>query len=406
LIAAPPHRACCPTTISGQTIVCIANRWDYDPTSKHQVMKVLASHNRIVWVNYRGSRRPRVSRADATAILATLRDVLSGVQRVSESMVTLTPLVIPGPRHPGLRYLNERLLVAQIRSALRLVGKFGEQCLIYYCVDEYSAFEGFDGQAIRDDEQRLIQKADVVITTSSSLFESKRRLHPRTHLVRHGVDVEHFARAVTRDLPVPEDIAGLPRPIFGFFGLLHHWIDVELVARVARSRPQASFVLLGDCATDVSALRALPNVHLLGRRDYRTLPAYCSAFDVALLPFRINDMTRNVNPIKLREYLAAGLPVVSTPLPEATAYRPDVLVAADSAEFCRCCDQALEDSDPDARRRRSARVAEESWDAVVDRLSGIVGSVVEQSGRAAGVPAAPTGPPAAVETPVLVESVV
>ena len=299
-------------------------------------------------------------------------------------------LVAPGAKRAWLRSLNERIVVAQIRRVLAtlppapvqvwtfapdvafLAGRFGEQRLIYYCVDEYAGFEDFDGQAIATAERHLIDRADVVVTTSDALHRSKSRLHPNVHLVRHGVDVEHFGAAVERDLPLPADLKDIPRPIFGFFGLIHHWFDVELLASVARGRSADSFVLLGDCPADVTSLRELPNVHLLGRKPYGELPAYCRAFDAALLPFRINDMTRNINPIKLREYLAAGLPVISTPLPEALPYQPDVLIADDAEPFARQCGLALTRSDPPARRRRSRRVAGESWDNVVQRLAEIV----------------------------------
>ncbi|MCP4247165.1 MAG: glycosyltransferase family 1 protein [bacterium] len=305
-------------------------------------------------------------------------------------MVQLTPLVAPGAKRPWLRALNERMVVAQIRRVLAtlppapvqvwtfapdvafLAGQFDEQRLVYYCVDEYSGFEDFDGQAIASAEQRLIDRADVVITTSDALHRSKRRLHPDAHLVRHGVDAEHFSAAVDQELPLPAALENIPRPIFGFFGLIHHWIDVALLAAVARIRTGDSFVFLGDCPADVTPLRELPNVHLLGRKPYRDLPAYCRAFDAALLPFRINDMTRNINPIKLREYLAAGLPVISTPLPEALPYRPDVLIADDADTFAHQCGVALTMNESTARRRRSQRVAGESWEHVVQRLAGIV----------------------------------
>lgn len=376
--------------IRDRTIICLANRWNYDPTSKHQVMKRLARHNQIVWVNYRGTRKPRASAADLRAIVSTLRDVVGGAQRVSDTIVQVTPLVIPGGRS-GLRQgLNRHLLVRQIRRVLQglpkrpvqvwtfapdvafLAGRFDEERLIYYCVDEYSAFEDFDGEAIRAAERCLIERADVVITTSASLQASKSPLHPETHLVRHGVDVDHFAAALDEELPIPQDIAALPRPLLGFFGLVHHWFDVDLVARVARERPGYSFVLLGDCHADVSALGRMPNVHLIGRRDYSELPAYCRAFDAALLPFRINEMTVNINPIKLREYLAAGLPVVSTPLPEARRYEPDVFVADGASDIASHCDAALRANSATEKQRRLDSVAAESWDAVVERLSAIV----------------------------------
>jgi len=407
-----------PGTIRGRTIICLANRWDYDPTSKHQVMKVLSRRNQILWVNYRGTRTPRATASDLAAVLATLRHVLGGVRRVSDSIVQMTPLVVPGGRTGWRGALNRRLLVAQIRRALAalprqpvqlwtfapdvadLAGEFDEECLIYYCVDEYSAFEDFDGPAIRAAEDRLIRRADAVITTSASLYESRRQRHPATYLVRHGVDVRHFARALEEDTETPPEIADLPRPVFGFFGLLQHWFDVRLMAQVARARPDASFVLLGECQADVAALQTLPNVHLLGRQPYATLPAWCRAFDAALLPFRINEMTVNINPIKLREYLAAGLPVISTALPEVRRYEPDVLIAHDAAEFCRHCDVAAALSSPEHRRRRSAMMNGESWETVVERLSWIVQSALGRGDPAAQPPPAcppPVAPPAEPE---------
>ena len=373
--------------------VCIASRWDYDPTSKHQVMKLLARHNDVVWVNYRGTRRPRANSADIGAVASTLTRVVQGVQRAGPRMVQLTPLVIPGATARLSQSANRRLLGGQIRRAVRKVQRQHDrpvqlwtyapdvwfladvmdyERLVYYCVDEYSEFQGFDPRAMARAERRLIERADVVITTSGALYESKRRLRPDAHLVRHGVDVPHFARALDNGLEVPPDLVGLRRPRLGFFGLIHHWIDCDLIESVARRRPDYSFVLIGADHRNHAGLLRQPNVHLLGRRAYASLPAYCRGFDAALLPFVCNRMTENINPIKLREYLAAGLPVVSTPLPEAVRYSPDVLIASDAESFARGCDEAVAQSSPSRRKARSRRVAGETWDAVVERLSRIV----------------------------------
>src|SRR5206468_9422728 len=132
--------------------------------------------------------------------------------------------------------------------------------------------------------------------------------------VRHGVDVDHFSRALDPSTEVPAEMRGLPGPVIGFFGLLADWVDVPLVAALAASRPEWSFVLVGKAASDVGALQRLPNVRLLGRKPYAELPRYCKGFDAAVLPFKVNTLTLRANPLKIREYLAAGLPVVATPL--------------------------------------------------------------------------------------------
>jgi hypothetical protein len=355
----PAHGWMTAPVIEDRNIICFASNWFYDPTSKHHVMKLLSERNHVIWVNYHASRRPRMSGADAGAIARKLRQYVEGPRRVAENITVLTPLIVPIPGSRAVAALNRRLLTRQIRQVLRVLperpvqmwsfapdvdymcGRFEEECVVYYCVDEFSGFSGYDAGETRAAEARLARRADLVITTSQALYDSKRHLNENTVLVTHGVDFAHFARAASADLAVPADIAALPRPILGFWGLIQDWLDVPMMAAVARARPEWSIVLVGEAATDVSALRALPNVHLLGRRTYEQLPAYAKGFDVGMIPFRINDLTRAVNPIKLREYLSAGLPVVSTALPEVSRYREVVSIAADAGEFVESCERIL-----------------------------------------------------------------
>jgi glycosyltransferase involved in cell wall biosynthesis len=204
------------------------------------------------------------------------------------------------------------------------------------------------------------------------LQASKNSLNPQTHLVPHGVDVDHFAKATDPATRVPDDVADLPHPILGFFGLIQEWVDLELLAEVARLRPDGSIVLIGQARTDRKPRDMPKNVHFLGQRPYETLPAYCRAFDVGLIPFRINELTLNVNPIKLREYLAAGLPVVSTPLPEVAVYRPLVDIAEDAEAFVAACDRAVAADDSESIERRRDAMRKETWAAKVEHLSKLV----------------------------------
>ncbi len=379
--------------IEGRIIVSVANSWDYDPTSKHQIMKILSRRNDIVWINYHGTRRPTLDKADFTAACSTLRRVARGIQRVSPSIVQVTPLVIPGVTGKLPRHVHRRLLTAQIRRAIRsvagadrrpvqiwsfapdvpyLAGQFDEECFVYYCVDEYSEFDGFNANAIVAAENELIDRADVVVTTSQQLFETKCARRPDVILMRHGVDYNHFARAWRQPLPRPADLASVRGPVFGFFGLIHHWVDRSLIAEVARLRPDYSFVLIGDTRADVSELEKLPNVLLPGRRPYEELPAYCAAFDAGLLLFARRAMTRNINPIKMYEYLAAGLPVVSTPLPEAERYAGPITIAGTAEDFARACDDVLADDYPGRRMDISRVVQSESWLSKVQCLSDVI----------------------------------
>jgi glycosyltransferase involved in cell wall biosynthesis len=292
-------------------------------------------------------------------------------------------LAIPVYGSPAIRALNQRLLGFQVRRAMRrlrfrkainwvfnpaaavIAGALREEILIYHCVDEYTAFSGVSSQSLAEMERDLIRRSDLVIVSAEKLYESKAPLNPHTVLVRHGVDHGHFRKALDPATTVPESVARLPRPVIGFFGLIADWVDVELMAHVAERIPAGSLVLLGKATTDVSVLQRLPNVHLLGRVPYADLPAYCKGFDVALMPFRINELTLNSNPLKVREYLAAGLPVVSTAIPEVQVLG-QCLIAADRDDFVREVEIAL--ADPGPSPSRSEAIGGESWEAKLDEI--------------------------------------
>jgi len=383
--------------ISGRNIICLASNWCYDPTSKHHVMKRLAERNHVIWVNYHASRRPGVSAADASAAARKLRQVIEGPRRISDSMTVVTPLVVPLPGSAMAARLNQTLLTRQIHAVLRtlptrpvqlwlfapdadyLVGRFGEECVVYYCVDEFSQFSGYDAASIRQAEARLCAAADLVVTTSASLFEAKRRMNARTILLTHGVDFDHFAKAAEPVTPVPEDVSRLPRPILGFWGLIQDWVDLELVAAIAKGRPHWPIVMIGERAADTSALSDLPNVHLLGRRPYDLLPQYAKAFSVGMIPFRRNGLTEAVNPIKLREYLSAGLPVVATGLPEVRRYERWVRIADSAEGWIRAIEEITAADGAGQRGERRAAMRNETWAAKVAELEAHVAKAMAGS---------------------------
>ncbi len=384
--------------ISDRIIIAIASDWDFDPTGKHHIMKILSQRNHVVWVNYHGSRRPQASAADALAIVNKLKQVARGSQRVSETMQVVTPLVIPMPGSSWARIINQKLVVRQIRAALGkcpklpvqlwtfapdvdyLIGRFGEELDLYYCVDEFSEFSRYDSATIRSLERDLIGKSDLVITTAGHLQESKRALHPHTYLVPHGVSYDHFAKATAETTEIPDDIAGLRAPIFGFFGMIQDWIDLDLIVELARRRPEWSFVMIGKQEVDVDLCNTVANIHLPGQVPFASLPGYCKAFDVGLIPFKVNPLTVNVNPIKLREYLAAGLPVVSTDLPEVRRYQPHVHIGRSVDEFERACRKALQERGPHFQILRQSAVENETWQAKVEQLSGLAVRALQRKG--------------------------
>jgi glycosyltransferase involved in cell wall biosynthesis len=377
--------------IADRNIVCIASSWFDHPTSKHHVMRILAERNRVVWVNYHASRRPSFTTRDLRTAWRRLRHSFLGPQRVPAGLTVLSPLLAPFPESWLARAYNARVLAQQIRKTLaamppaplqlwlfapdvpELIRRFDFERVVYYCVDDFAGFSGYNPAAVEALESATVAGSDTVIATSPQLYHSRRQLHPNTHLVPHGVDFEHFAPAAEPGrLEIPPDMRRIPAPVLGYIGLVSDYVDLELLGHAARRRPQWSFVLIGNVTCPLGALNSLPNVHLLGGRPYQDLPRYCATFDIGLIPFRMNRLVRAVNPIKLREYLAAGLPVVSTPLEAVLEYAPAVYPAQTVDEFLAACAAALNERGPAARRARQNLVRHESWYCRVEQISDIL----------------------------------
>jgi glycosyltransferase involved in cell wall biosynthesis len=215
------------------------------------------------------------------------------------------------------------------------------------------------------------------------LLETKLPHNRNTHLISHGVDVDHFRKACLAETAIPADCPVVKGPVIGFFGLVADWVDLEVIRYIAEARPEWTVLMVGAIRTDTSALRSLPNVHMLGRRDYDSLPGYCKAFSVAILPFVVNGLTLAANPLKLREYLAAGLPVVATPLPEVRKLGSLVRTALTPEDFLREVDASLNNEKHGPDRSISQCMDGESWDARVEELSGHIESLRSDSKRSA-----------------------
>jgi glycosyltransferase involved in cell wall biosynthesis len=317
-----------------------------------------------------------------------------------------TPIVLPFPHSATARVVNRQVLRATIRllrarleidefqlwtflpNVADYVGTLGERGAVYYCVDEWSMFGYLDRAQTVAAERRLLDKVDVVFAINRALADAKRAVNPRTFESPHGVDHALFASALDDRTRIPADLAALPPPRLGFYGTLRDWIDFPLIAEVARARPHWSIALIGQVLCDVSPIRDLPNVHLLGQKPHHELPAYCKGFDVGLIPYRIDERMQFVNPLKLREYLSAGVPVVSTPVPEVVRYAELAHVARTGSEFVAAIEAALHDSAGNgwsaavarqtSRAARSRAMIDETWSARVANVAAKVDEILER----------------------------
>jgi glycosyltransferase involved in cell wall biosynthesis len=375
--------------IEGQDIICFSNDWDSDPLSKKHIMTRLAAKNRVLWINSIGNRKPTASVHDFKRIVKKLTDFSKGEKKVSSNINVFSPLAIPFHGNALARWMNRKLLKMSVRRVCRklgfqhpitwtfepasadVAGALGEKAVVYHCVDEFSEFSGTNKPALLEMEQRLMKKSKCVIVSSDRLLENKRKYNPNTHLVTHGVDVAHFRKACDPQTVVPEEMRALKKPVIGFFGLIADWVDLDLIRFIADSRPGWNIVLIGKATTDMKVLEGAKNIHWLGPRKYHDLPGYSRAFDVAILPFVVNELTLAANPLKLREYLAAGLPVVSSAIPEAEKLKGALRIGRSKTDFLAEIDSIIRSGFTGPQISISQQMDVESWDEKVEQLSRI-----------------------------------
>ncbi|MEO7433126.1 MAG: glycosyltransferase [Dokdonella sp.] len=376
-----------PAELAGLGIVYFGNDWrSENRTSSHHIASRLASTMPVLYVSSPGMRKPQASASDLGRMIRKLRAALKPPERMGDRLWVCTVPQIPFRRIPGVDAINRWFGVWSVRRALRvagltrwiswfvvphpgfMAGRLGEELCVYYCIDDYAAHPGVDSELIAERDAQLTRRADLVFVAPPALLDAKRALNPNTLFSPHGVDVDLFGQAADPATAIAAGARDLAHPVIGYFGSLHEWIDFELIEWLARARPAWTFLLVGHAAADVSRLAALPNVRLVGAQPYATLPHWAKAFDAAIIPYRLNRQVQNANPLKLREYLATGKPVVSVRNAEIEKFARWVHIADDREGFLRGLDQALRDDTPEAQAERIGAVANQTWDQRVTEI--------------------------------------
>jgi glycosyltransferase involved in cell wall biosynthesis len=375
--------------LAGCGVVYFGNAWAAENrTSSHHVALRLARRMPVLYVESPGLRRVQASGSDARRALRKLAQTLRAPREVAPNLWHCTVPQLPFRRVPGVAAFNRwvgRALVRRARAVLRtprvlswfvvphpgfMAGRLGEDLVVYYCIDDYAAHPGVDAAVIGAADAALSRRADLLFVAPPALLEAKRALNPNTVYAPHGVDVDVFAAAADPATAPADGAANLAHPVVGYIGSLHDWIDLELIEHCARARPQWTFLLVGHAACDVSRLAALPNVRLAGPQPYASLGRWARAFDACIIPYRLNRQVANANPLKLREYLATGKPIVSVRNPEIEKFADHVRIADGHAAFLAALDDVLAHDPPLAAAARRAAVAGQTWDRrVADVLS-------------------------------------
>jgi glycosyltransferase involved in cell wall biosynthesis len=345
-------------------IVCLAceDWWYHPPRSRRRFMEVFARRgNPVLFVNSIGMRRPSARHPDfARRIARKLRSIARMVRRVEPRLHVFSPVALPFYDSPTARRLNSFLLRFQVGTALRalgmrnpilwiglptyvdLMGRFGARLNVFQVTDKHDEYQEIRGDSISRAFEQLARECEVVLVSSRKLKEMLSPLNPSTYHVSHGVDLDHFASARRPDCEVPDDLQRIPTPRLGYVGALEQFIDNDLLLQVAKKRPHWQIVLIGPYSGEIRDLESMPNIHLLGYRDRQLLPAYLSGCQVCLIPKKRDVWFRYSNPLKMKEYLAAGRQVVTMRYDEVTEVERWVWVAEDRDEFLTALDAVIE----------------------------------------------------------------
>jgi glycosyltransferase involved in cell wall biosynthesis len=387
--------------VEGRDIVCVGFAdWDTELwTNQHHLLSRLARDNRVLFVESLGLRRPQLAGRDLARIWRRLRRGLAG-PRARDGLHVLSPLVLPLHRWRVARALNARLLPALVGRAARRLGMrepilwayvpqaevlidvLKPSLIVYHCVDDIAAQERIDTASFRAAETRFAARADLVLASAPALAARLRTISDNVLDAPNVADTEMFSRALAPSPPAPLDpaMAALPAPRIVFTGaIVSIKLDMPLLVELARLRPAWSFALVGpvgpgDPRTDVSTLAAEPNVHLLGPRAYDELPDVLRAADAGLIPYARNELTESIFPMKVYEYLAAGLPVIATPLP-ALAGVAGVIKGENAQEIAALLDRALAEDSPERRAERSRDAASHSWDRRLEEIAAAIAAL-------------------------------
>lgn len=346
-----------------------------------QLMRRFSRTGKVVYINSIVMQKPNLTqgRKFIQKLVRKMRSIFTGLKKTDAGFWAYSPFSLPLHHVSWGRRLNRLILRLQVDKIIRRLGirnpvvwvacpvacdmalGLKKSKLVYQRTDRFEEYPNVDKGIISEYDRKLKISADLTIFVSRALYEQERSQCRHAFYLDHGVDYELFAG---NGLNKPEDIACVKHPVVGFFGGMDdHTSDIGLLEKVVALLPQMSFVFVGKASSDCSRLKSENNVLMLGQKPYEQIPSYGREFDVAIMPWRQNRWIEACNPIKLKEYLALGKPVVSTPFPELGGYRDVVSEARTPEEFSEKIRQAVSEDCPERIAARREKVRNETWDA-------------------------------------------
>jgi uncharacterized SAM-binding protein YcdF (DUF218 family)/glycosyltransferase involved in cell wall biosynthesis len=387
-----------PAVLNGHDIVCFSSiDWQFIWQGHQEIMSTLAANgNRVLFVENTGVRAPSLK--DLPRVRDRIRNWRRGTKgfRVErDNLFIYSPLLLPFPYSSLVRVINRTLFVRALRRWMRAAG-FARPIVwtflptplvreiiplldpvasVYYCIDDFASSSPA-ARRIAGSEEQLFRDVDLVFVTSEKLRARAAQFSRHVTLFPFGVSMRKFERVRTAPNQIPPDLAALPRPIVGYVGGVHRWVDFDLLRETARRMPATTFVLVGPLQVEHDPSEGISNLHMFGKRSHDDVPRYIKGFDVGIVPYLRSEYTSNVYPTKLNEYFAMGIPVVSTDLPEIRRFNAKhgsrVSVADTAEEFVAAITDSLQPRSDDERAIRIDVARSNSWESRIADMSVLV----------------------------------
>jgi len=336
------------------TFLVFSDDWGEHPSSCQHLFKHISKDHGVLWVNTIGMRSPKPTLSDLNKAVKKIRKMTSSHTKNNKSynpdakLQVCQPPLLPFSNIDLIRRINcmsvkrtvwkrmnesglkRPILATTVPNACDYIGRFGEQGVIYYCVDDFSEWPGMDRRLVKKMENELVSKSDLFIATSAKLLRKLELTGKPAFLLTHGVDLEFFTREALQE---HELLKNIPKPRIGYFGLFDERSDQKVIADLAGRMRDLSFVITGDVETDISKLEKYSNVHFTGKIKYSELPELVKGFDILFLPYVLNELTEAISPLKLKEYLATGKPVIASPISEVLKFKEFVSITESISDW-------------------------------------------------------------------------
>lgn len=385
--------------LKNKDIVCISSiDWDFIWQGHQEIMSTLADNgNRVLFIENTGVRSPGIK--DFPRLwkrFLNWKKGYKGLRKERENLYIYSPLVLPFPYSTIARRINRVAMLSVIKKWMRvlefhnpvvwsflptaltldLLNELEPSVFIYYCIDDFAS-SSKAARKIKKIEERVIGQADLVFVTSRKLYERCKLSNREVYRFPFGVSIDSYNTARESSIGIPEDMRGIRKPIIGYVGGIHKWVDVELLKNIAMNRKDVSIVLVGPKQTDLSALDDAKNVHTLGKKSKEDLPKYVKFFDAGIIPYLKTSYTENVYPTKINEYLAMGKAVISTKIPEVVEFDRElgggfINFIETEKDFDKTINEIMKTKDSDVARKRIEVANSNSWNTKTEKMCDLI----------------------------------